>query len=192
VTLDLGHTPFTLLLLYLSFILSSLSLSLSRFLMHSNHFVLLLSRIYSSRTIPIIGLSGSSRIIAPEDFRSIVHATYISHLYHITCRCQAFAFFIHNMFWLSQLLDWNYQSRRCISEVRKAFVCDSRCRHGFVHGKVRSRDIFSPKARYFFRHFILFLMNLLHRYERIFTTAQAPPWKWPWHQGRHSPCGMHP
>ena len=78
--------------------------------MHSNHFVLLLFRIHSSRTIPIIGLSGS---YAPEDFRSIVHATYISHLYLITCRRQAFAFFIHNMFSLSRLLDWNNQTRRC-------------------------------------------------------------------------------
>jgi hypothetical protein len=71
----MGHTPFhtlysSALSLYLSFILSfSLSPVL---LMHPNQFVLL-SRIHSSRTIPIIGLSGSSWFIAPEDFRSIVH-----------------------------------------------------------------------------------------------------------------------
>ena len=73
----MGHTPFhTLYSSTLSFIFiihpKFLSLFFPVLLMHPSQFVLL-SRIHSSRTIPILGLSGSSWIIAPEDFRSIVH-----------------------------------------------------------------------------------------------------------------------
>ena len=106
------------------------------------------SHIYSSITTPIIILPGQLWFTAPEDFRNTVHSTCIQHLYYIACRCQAFAFYIHNccLIWVSHI--------KCFAiKWKNKYVC--LCWKTFVSASRRIEDILMPGCKTTRTRFIL-------------------------------------